>query len=404
MGSTAPTYRPPADSRDRRAERGAERPAKGGRRLGGGALTPPRLRALLRRIVTTPPSERGRLIALLAALENPPRAAELPADDPALVAVARHHRLSPLLSVVCETLPPPLAETFRRDRLVTAARNMILGRIGQECRGALTAARIRSIVLKGLDYETRLYGVAGARPTSDIDLLVPGEQRREAFAVLDGLGFEPRAAAPGFDDADYHEVAWTRAGAEVDLHMALAPLARCRIDYAQVWAEADQARAEHAEGLVLAPAHAAIFHALHMAIDHFAVPAIYLVDLTRLLPSGDDLRRAEATARLWHCHRAFTTAVALSAAFLPRWAVGKTIASPGPMAQRISRAYGSTRPLPRPEQILRKLTHLDTLSDALRYAAVQSRRNVVEQIERRVRGRSPRQRLDLQTKNQSGAP
>src|SRR5580692_4322683 len=75
-------------------------------------------------------------------------------------------------------------------------------------------------------------------PTSDIDLLVPGEQRREAFAALDRLGFEPRAAAPGFDDADYHEVAWTRAGAEIDLHMALAPLARCRIDYAAIWKEA----------------------------------------------------------------------------------------------------------------------------------------------------------------------
>ena len=74
------------------------------------------------------------------------------------------------------------------------------------------------------------------------------------------------------------------------------------------------------------------------------------------------------------------------------------------MAQRISGAYGSTRPLPRAEQLLRKLTHLDTLSDAMRYAAVQARRNLVEQFERRVRRRSPRQRLDLQTRNQSGAP
>jgi len=199
-------------------------------------------------------------------------------------------------------------------------------------------------------------------------------------------------------------VAWTRAGAEVDLHLALAPLARCRIDYAEVWGEADRARAEPADGLALAPAHAAIFHALHMAIDHFAVPAIYLIDLARLLPDTDHLQRAEATARRWHCHRPFTTAVALGAAFLPRWAAGQPLPRPGPMAQRISGAYGSTRPLPRAEQLLRKLTHLDTLSDAMRYAAVQARRNLVEQFERRVRRRSPRQRLDLQTRNQSGAP
>ena len=172
-------------------------------------MTPIGPHALLPRIVTTP-SQRDRLIALLAALEDSPRAAELSADDPGLIVVARRHRLSPLLSVTCEhTLPRPLAEKFRRDRLVTTARNMVLGTVAEECLQALAAAQIRTIVLKGLDYETRLYS-AGARPTSDIDLLVPGDQRRAAFEVLDGLGFEPRAAAPGFDDPDYHEVAWNR--------------------------------------------------------------------------------------------------------------------------------------------------------------------------------------------------
>jgi hypothetical protein len=359
-------------------------------------LTPVFLRALLTQDVTPPFSERERLVALLAALEDPPRAAALAPDDPILVAVARHHRLSPLLSATCgETLPTPLAETFRRDRLVTAARNMILGQVAEECLGMLAGAGIRTIVLKGLDYEARLYRVAGARPTADVDLLVPNEKRREAFSVLDRLGFEPRAAAPGFDDSDYHEVAWTRRGVEVDLHMALAPFARCRIDYAAVWAKAAGSRVGQTDALVLAPTHAAIFQALHMAIDHFDVPAIYLIDLEQLLAAGGDLIGTEAVAWGWHCHGPLSTALGLARFFLPSSAHLGPKAEPSARARRVIDSYGSTAPLPRSEQLFRKLAHFDTTFDAFHYVLTQSWRNIREQIERRVRHRSVRERLML---------
>ncbi|HSY40513.1 MAG TPA: nucleotidyltransferase family protein, partial [Polyangia bacterium] len=286
-------------------------------------------------------------MALLAVLKDPPRAAALSAKDPVVLAVARHHRLSPLLSITCgDTLPSSLAEACRRDRVVTAARNMILGQVAEECLRALAAAGIPTIVLKGLDYETRLYAAAGARPTADVDLLVPDEKRRPAFAVLDRLGFEPRAAAPGFDDPDYHEVAWTRTGAEVDLHMALAPLARCRIDYSAIWREAEPSRLGATDALVLARPHAAVFHALHMAIDHFDLPAIYLLDLDRLLPTVDDAERAERLARTWRCWRPLATARALVAALLE---TGPEVATP--FSRRVVMTYGTTRPLPRPEQL-----------------------------------------------------
>ncbi len=352
--------------------------------------------------VATILSEREHLVALLAALEDPPRAAGLAPEDPLLVTVARHHRLTPLLSATCgETLPVRLAETFRRDRLVTAARNMVLGQVAEACLRALTDAGVRTIVLKGLDYETRLYRVAGARPTSDVDLLVPAEKRRAAFAALDRLGFEPRAAAPGFDDPDYHEVAWTRQGVEIDLHMALAPLARCRIDYSAVWAEAQSSRVGQTDILVLAPTHAAIFHSLHMAIDHFDVPAIYLVDLARLLPSAEDATRADALAGTWHCRRPLRTAILLAASFLTRWGAARSAATPYLFSRRVVRSYGSTTPLPRAEQLFRKLVHFDTEADALRYFIVQSRRNLREIVERRVRKRSARERLALNDRRSS---
>jgi hypothetical protein len=366
-------------------------------------LTPLSVRALLTRDVTPAVSERERLVALLGALAEPARAADLPADDPVLVTVARHHRLSPLLSATCgNSLPVRLGELFRRDRLVTAARGMILAQVAEECVTAFNEAGIRTIVLKGLDYEARLYDRAGVRPTSDLDLLVENEKRRAAFAVLDRLGFEPRAAAPGFDDSDYHEVAWNRSGVEVDLHMALAPLARCRIDYEAVWNAAEPWRVGQSDAWRLASVHAAIFHALHMAIDHFDVPAIYLVDLARLLPGVDDLKAADATARLWRCHRPFVTARTLAATFLPAWAADQSAADgrggqlgTPTIAARVVQRYGSTTPVPRGEQLFRKLLHFDTVVDAARYVAVQSRRNVEERLERATSGRTARQRLGL---------
>ncbi len=338
--------------------------------------------------------ERERLTALLAALQEPARAAALPTDDPLLRRVARHHRLSPLLSISCgAALPSPLAEAFRRDRVVTAARNMMLGQVAEECLRALAAADVPTIILKGLDYESRLYQVAGARPTADVDLLVPDEKRREAFRVLDRLGFEPRAAAAGFDDPDYHEVAWTRAGAEVDLHMALAPLARCRIDYGSIWAEARPFQLGATPVSVLAPAHAVVFHSLHMAIDHFDVPAIYLIDLARLLPLCDDLDDLVALTRRWGCLRPLSTATHLAASFLPEV---RPLGDGARRAAPVIRRYGTTVPLPRPEQLLRKLRHFDGPLDAARYLFTQSRRNLREQIERRWRGRPARERLHLE--------
>ena len=243
--------------------------------------------------------QRARLIGLLRALDDPARAASLDPDDPALLAAARHHRLTPLLSITCgEALPGGLAETCRRDRVVTAARNLMLGQAAEACIRALQAAGVPVIVLKGLDYETRLYGQGGARPAADVDLLVPQSRRRAAFEVLDRLGFEPRAAAPGFDDSDYHEVAWSRGGVEVDLHMALAPLVRCRIDYEAVWRDAVPFRLGDSEPRILSLPHALIFQALHMAIDHFQVPAIYLMDLARLWSRGIDADQLKALSPL----------------------------------------------------------------------------------------------------------
>jgi Uncharacterised nucleotidyltransferase len=359
------------------------------------------------------------LIEAIEGLEGPeaPEAPEAPedrrdaagtwpfsGDDQTILPVARYHRLSPLLAAAYQgslqgSLPGAFGDACRRDRVVTAAHNLILASAAEEVLLALAARGIDGVLLKGLAYEAHLYRQTGCRPTSDVDLLVRDGQRREAFSVLSSLGFEPKAAAPGFDDPDYHEVSWSRAHVMIDLHLSLAPRARCAIDYGAVWSEVRPWRLGRANAFLLSPAHAAVFHALHMAIDHFDVPGLYLVDFARLLPSAGELDRASSVARAWRCHRPFATTAALTGAFVQaaaaRWTDGRPPAPISPMAARVIAGFGPTVRVARPEQFRRKLAHFDTAGDALRYVAVQTRRNIQELIERHVRKRSPRTRLNV---------
>jgi len=355
-------------------------------------LTVTGVRGLLHGDVEIDESARRDLVSLLSALEDPATAGALkPSDD--LIAVARRHRLSPLLSARAgEALPAELAATFRRDRVSSVARNLALSQAAETCIQALHEAGVRVIVLKGMAYSQTIYAETGARATGDVDLLVPPDARRRAFEVMDRLGYEPHSAAAGFDDPDYHEVAWARAGADVDVHSALTVLARCRIDYDEVWREAQPLRLGQTDALALHPVHAVVFHALHMAIDHFDSPAIYLVDLSRLL-AATDFAAVEAQARAWHLHRPLATALALTAAFLPRWRARAGIPIPAAPLPRVIARYGPITPLPRPEQLLRKVLHFDTLPDVLRYTAIQLRRKLREPFVRGVLKRSARDRL-----------
>jgi hypothetical protein len=335
------------------------------------------------------------LRSLLAAIEDPGAAPPDIGDDPARwLTVARHHRLTPLVSALGIALPPALAEQVRRDRIATTARNLIIADVAAACVRALAEAGIPTVVLKGLAYERTLYAQPGIRPTADADLLVPMRARQAAFRTLDRLGFEPRVSAPGFDEPDYHEVAWTRAGVEIDLHLALAPIVRGAIGYDEIWAQTQPLSLGDAPASALAPSHAAVFHALHMAFDHFDISGLYLVDLARLLPTPAVTAEAEDTARRWRCHRAFDTAVALAAAFLPGWGRQHAARPVAARARAVIDAFGSVERLPRPRQLLRKVAHFDRGDDIARYLAVQGRRKLREIFIAR-RKLSARERLGL---------
>jgi len=345
---------------------------------------------------------RHILRSLLAAIEDPAGAppsvgGDAVADAEGLLAVARRHRLTPMLSSSGVALPPAVAAAARHDRVTTTARNLLFAGAAAECLRAISAGGTPVVVLKGLAYERTLYAEAGVRPTADVDLLVPSRARDAAFRALDELGYEPRVSAPSFDEPDYHESAWTRAGIEVDLHQAFAPLVRGAIDYDEVWAAVQPLELAGVAANALGPAHAAVFHALHMAIDHFDVPGMYLLDLARLLPTREAAAAAEAVARRWRCHRALDTALALAAAFLPGWGGLHRDRPTSARAHAVIDDFGLLERLSRPRQLVRKVAHFDRPIDVTRYAVVQGRRKLRELVESR-RGRSARERLGLATR------
>jgi hypothetical protein len=351
------------------------------------------------------------LRALLAALGGDGGGALAGAQPERVLAVARHHRLSALLGAAPPAasdawLAERLHHDFHRDYVGTVARNALLRVALGECLGRLAADGIEPIVLKGLAYDEALYAPAAARPTGDIDVLVEPRHRDAAFRALADAGFAPVAAAPGFDQPDYHEVEWRRGAVFVDLHFALAPPRRAAIDAGAVWAARRPITFGGAPAWQLAPAHAAVFHALHMAIHHFDVPALYLCDLGRLAPDAATRAAAAETARAWRCARAWQTSVALTAAFIPGWLppaeAATATARAGTIAARVAAAYGTTAPLPRAVQLRRKVEHFDSPADAVAYLLLQGRRAIREQALRRFTRRSAAERLGLAGRPGSG--
>lgn len=84
-------------------------------------------------------------------------------------------------------LQPALAESLEHAR----RKDALLQLVGEQARGALAAAGIRSAPLKGPLLGERIYGEPGRRLSGDIDLLVPPEQLTAAVEIVRELGYDP---------------------------------------------------------------------------------------------------------------------------------------------------------------------------------------------------------------------
>jgi putative nucleotidyltransferase-like protein len=146
--------------------------------------------------------------------EGLPVAAAL--DPSGLVAEAGRHGLSGLVLHALERsgarLPEADAEQLRRDALGFRAASVKVKRLLGRSLDALSAAGVAPVVLKGIPLAERLYGDAGHRASTDVDLWVLPEDVSRAQHALEGLGLR---AAPAHEP---HHVELFSPEGLVELH------------------------------------------------------------------------------------------------------------------------------------------------------------------------------------------
>lgn len=138
------------------------------------------------------------------------------------------HALDPgserLLPLVWSNLTRQGAQDARltalaRRHQVTVDANRRLVREAGELIGALGAAGIPTVVLKGGALITGIYDDPGARPLSDVDVLVPLPYAADAGRVLRGLGFASQGPMTPAALRLTHAMPWARPDrASIDLH------------------------------------------------------------------------------------------------------------------------------------------------------------------------------------------
>jgi hypothetical protein len=114
-------------------------------------------------------------------------------------------RLLPLVysNLIALGVPQVKLHRIRNNYLQSWARNQVLFRRGTRALQALHTAGIPTLLLKASALIPLYYKDVGARPTSDLDVLVPVSQGWQALKVLDSVGFRTVDRALGEMDESY---------------------------------------------------------------------------------------------------------------------------------------------------------------------------------------------------------
>ena len=222
------------------------------------------------------------LISLLRRWPDHPEA--LPAlaalDPGGLVAEAGRHGLSGLVRHALEGagahLPEAEAEQLRRDALGIRAGVVRVKRMLARALEALAASGLVPVVLKGVPLAERLYGDAGHRASTDVDLWVPPAEAGRARQALEALGLRPAARN------EPHHLELHGPEGLVELHLyPLSPFGEL-VEGAQLWNRAVEARTGDLRHLRLAPDDELLYLAVH-ATHHLLQRLAWVYDLKLLV-------------------------------------------------------------------------------------------------------------------------
>lgn len=160
---------------------------------------------------------------------------------------------------------------------------------------AFEAAGIEFVLLKGLDFGERFYGVGGRRFTWDLDLLVRPADVATALREIDRLGFRKPRFTLGLERiAPFaaHALECNRPdGLSVDLHWTLRRLPGLRLDAERPWRDGLRRRLGEVECRVLADDDALLLLLLGIAadVDRSLCRVRSLWDASMLLRARPDL-------------------------------------------------------------------------------------------------------------------
>jgi hypothetical protein len=120
-----------------------------------------------------------------------------------MLRIAAWHRLAPMLychlSSDADT-PASVLEQLERAYLANVARSLFIAAALRDALGALSAADVPALLLKGAALVETVYADPAQREMLDLDILVPGAQLHLATAALESLGYAPQAAGHHSDN------------------------------------------------------------------------------------------------------------------------------------------------------------------------------------------------------------
>jgi hypothetical protein len=228
--------------------------------------------------VTCGDADIGRLVGLLRG--RAVAAGTWGEDDwQSTVGLATTQRVAPQLYArlkECGIAPPPAAaQRLRGTYIASIGRSArLLHQAGSVC-GALLAAGIPVIPLKGAYLAEAVYGDVALRPMTDVDLLVKLADLGSALAVLETLGY---VAAPPFkagfagNPAQPPAELFKPGGALLDVHWTIVPPGKNVLpgagDLAQIWERATPARIAGVPVLALSPEDMLLHLCLHASVQH----------------------------------------------------------------------------------------------------------------------------------------
>src|SRR5215472_1176191 len=214
------------------------------RRVPGARLRPVCTRGESLIVVPSKASAARRWLAhLVRAAAGAIRAGD-PFDDDlvfepaAVLALARRHRMAPLLhrakcdGRIGDPLPDAFLDACRGIYFATLRKNVLALDAGEEVLAGLAAHGVAAAPLKGWALLTTpalagesapLYSDPGTRPMDDLDLMVAADERGLASAVLETMGFQPihspRVRNSLFEAG--HEIAFHKRCGDIDLFVEL---------------------------------------------------------------------------------------------------------------------------------------------------------------------------------------